>query len=131
MMRREGRAHLGQVLAESGGLFDDDAFSPRDQVPVHLVEAACLELHRQGFVLVFDGGLIRMEEEHPRIRYGPGVEAQDDVHGLFLENAERTPGIRSEIEILVAGERLIGHLRFAHVGETPESHVVATSRSAH
>ena len=72
-----------------------------------------------------------MEEERLGIRCGPRVESQDDVHGFFLEDAERTLGIRSEIEILVAGERLIGHLRFAHVRETPEPHVVVTIGSAH
>ena len=79
MMRRKGRAHLGQVLAEFGGLLDCDAFAPRDQVPAHLVEAAGLEAHRQGFVLVLDGGLVRMEEERPGVRCRPGVEAQDNV----------------------------------------------------
>ena len=131
MMRGEGHAHLGQTLAETGGLFDCDAFSPRDQVPAHLVEAAGLEPHGQGFVLVLDGGLVRMEEERPGVRCRHGVEAQDDVQGFFLEDAERTLGIGSEIEILVAGERLFGHFRFAHVGETPEPHVVAASGSAH
>ena len=131
MMRREGRAHVGQVLAELGGLYDGDAFAPRDQVPAHLVDAAGLETHRQGFVLVLDGGLVRMEEERSGVRCRPGVEAQDDVHGLFLEDAERTLGIGSEIEIRVTGEGLFGHLRFAHVGETPESHVVAACGSAY
>ncbi len=42
MMRRQGRAHVGQVSAETGGLLDGDAFAPRDQVPAHLVDAAAL-----------------------------------------------------------------------------------------
>ena len=52
--------------------------------------------------LFFDGGLVRMEEERPGVRCRHGVESAGRRHGFFLEDAERTLGIRSEIEIRVA-----------------------------
>ena len=46
-MRREVGAHVGETVAETGGLLDRDAIAPSNEVPAHLVDAAGGEADRE------------------------------------------------------------------------------------
>ena len=87
-MCRQSRAHLGEVPAKAERFFDGDALAPGEEVPAHLVDAARLEAHGEGSVLVALRGVIRVEDERRGVAGRGRVEAEDDPDGVLLERPE-------------------------------------------